>query len=131
MNYFVYERQWPLVGYQDLLFSDFADDLVLEIGGLPAGATITDAWIDVKEAFNSATTATLSVGDEGLATRYGTTIDLKTTGRKAMANTTGYTTEGAGQIIATFAQTGAAATAGQARVYFEYVVDRKADETQD
>ena len=131
MNYFVYERQWPLVGYQDLLFSDFASGAAQNIAGLPAGATITRAWVDVKTAFNSATTATLSLGDTALATRYGSAIDVKTAGRKPLNNDTGFTTPAAGQLVATFAQTGAAATAGSARVYFEYVVDRKADETQD
>lgn len=131
MNYFVYERQWPLVGYQDLLVTDFADDLAIEIGGLPAGATISHAWVDVSEAFDSETTATLSVGDADLATRYGSGVDLATTGRKLLTNTAGFKTEAASQLVATFAQTGAAATVGQARVYFEYVVDRKADETQD
>lgn len=131
MNYFVYERQWPLVGYQDLVPTDFATAAAINIAGMPEGATITHAWIDVKVAFNSATTATLSVGDKGSATRYGSAIDLKTVGRKAMANTAGFTTTEAGQLLATFAQTGAAATAGSARVYFQYVVERKADETQD
>lgn len=131
MNYFVYERQWPLVGYQDLVPADFADAAAVNIAGMPEGATITHAWIDVKVPFNSATTATLSIGDAGSATRYGSAIDIKTTGRKALANSTGFTTTAAGQLVATFAQTGAAATAGQARVYFQYVVERKADEIQD
>lgn len=131
MNHFVYERQWPLVGYQDLVPADFAAAGAIKIAGLPEGATITHAWIDVKVPFNSATTATLSVGDVGVPTRYGSAVDIKTTGRKALANATGYTTVEASQLLATFAQTGAAATAGQARVYFQYVVERKADETQD
>lgn len=131
MNYFVYERQWPLFGYQDLVPADFAAGGVINIAGMPEGATITHAWIDVKVAFNSATTATLSIGDAASATRYGSAIDIKTTGRKALANATGFTTTAAGQLVATFAQTGAAATAGQARVYFQYVVERKADEIQD
>jgi hypothetical protein len=131
MNYFVYERQWPLVGYQDLVPADFANAAAINIAGLPEGATITHAWIDVKVAFNSATTGTLSIGDTAVPTRYGSAVDIKTTGRKALANATGFTTPGAGQLVATFAQTGAAATAGQARVYFQYVVERKADEIQD
>lgn len=131
MNHFGYERQWPLTGYQDLTPADFSAAGAINIAGLPQGATITHAWIDVKVPFNSATTATLSVGDAGSATRYGSAIDIKTTGRKALANATGFTTSAAGQLVATFAQTGAAATAGQARVYFQYVVERKADEIQD
>lgn len=130
MNYFVYERQWPLVGYQDLVPTDFATAAAVNFAGMPEGATITHAWVDVKVAFNSATTATLSVGDAASATRYGSGIDLKTTGRKPLANAAGFTTAAAGQLLATFAQTGAAATAGSARVYFQYVVERKADETQ-
>jgi len=131
MNTFGYERQWPLVGYQDLVPADFAAAAAINVAALPQGATITHAWIDVKVAFNSVTTATLSVGDAALATRYGTTIDLKTTGRKALANATGFTTSAASQLLATFAQTGTAATAGQARLYYQYVVERKADEICD
>lgn len=131
MNYFVYERQWPLVGYQDLVPADFATAAAINIAALPQGATITHAWIDVKVPFNSATTATLSVGDAASATRYGSAVDIRTAGRKALANATGFTTTEAGQLVVTFAQTGAAATAGQARVYFQYVVERKADETQE
>ncbi|MCD5994154.1 hypothetical protein KDX38_11005 [Pseudomonas sp. CDFA 602] len=131
MNYFVYERQWPLVGYQDLVPTDFATAAAVDFAGLPEGATITHAWIDVKVAFNSATTATLSIGDKALATRYGSAIDLKTTGRKPLANAAGFTTAEAGQLVATFAQTGTAATAGSARVYFQYVAERKSDEIQD
>ncbi len=131
MNYFHYERQWPLVGYQDLVPADFAGGAAINIAALPQGATITRAWVDVKAAFNSATTATLSLGDAASATRYGSAIDIKTAGRKALNNDTGFTTTAAGQLVATFAQTGTAATAGRARVYFEYVVDRKADEIQE
>lgn len=131
MNHFVYERQWPLIGYQDLSFADFATAAAVDAASLPDGATITHAWVDVKVAFNSATTATLSVGDKTSATRYGSAVDLKTVGRKALANATGFTTAEAGALIATFAQTGADATAGKARIVFQYMVDRKADEIQD
>lgn len=126
MNNFSYEHQWPTVGYNELLFSDVATAAVNDVLVLPAGAQVTKAWVLVTTAYNSATTATLAVGDTTLATRYGTGIDLKTVGLKALTPT-GLINAGKSAVVATFAQTGAAATAGAARIYVEYVVERKAD----
>ena len=126
MNIFNYEHQWPVVGYNEMLFSDFATAAVGEVITLPAGAQVTRGWVLVTTAYNSATTANLDVGDAASSTRYATDIDLKTTGLKAITPT-GFITANKAPVTVTFGQTGAAATAGAARVYIEYVVERKSD----
>lgn len=126
MNRFNYEHQWPVVGYNELLFSDFATAAVGQVITLPAGAQVTRAWVLVTTAYNSATTATLNVGDAALPSRYGNGIDLKTTGLKALVPT-GLITANKGAVTATLAQSGTAATVGAARVYVEYLVERKSD----
>jgi hypothetical protein len=130
MNYFHYEHQWPLVGYNEMLAADFAAGAVQNVVVLPEGALVIRAFVLVTTAYNSATTATFSVGDAVTPARYGSAIDLKTVGVKNLTPT-GYITPGQGPVTVTFAQTGAAATAGAARVYVEYVVERKADEVSE
>lgn len=130
MNHFHYEHQWPLFGYNEMLFSDYASASVHDVIVLPEGAQVVGGFVLVTTPYNSATTATLNVGDAGLATRYGSAIDLKTAGRKALTPT-GLITAAKAPVTATFAQTGTAATAGAARVYIEYIVERKADEVSE
>jgi hypothetical protein len=127
MNYFHYDHQWPVIGYNEMLSADFATVATQNVVVLPEGAMVIRAFVVVTTPYNSATTATFSVGDAATPARYGAGIDLKTAGIKALTPT-GYITPGQGPVTVTFAQTGAAATAGAARVYIEYVVDRKGDE---
>jgi hypothetical protein len=130
MNYFHYEHQWPLVGYNEMLFSDFADDATQRVVVLPKGALVIRAFVLVTTPYNSATTATATVGDAADPDRYGAAVDLKTAGLVEL-EPSGFITSEAGPVTITFAQTGTAATAGAARVYVEYVVERKADEVSE
>ncbi|MBD1554773.1 hypothetical protein [Pseudomonas typographi] len=130
MNYFHYEHQWPLVGFNELLFSDFADTATQNVIVLPEGALVTRAFVLVTTPYNAGTTATLSVGDADDEDRYGAGIDLATAGIKELTPT-GFITPGKAPVTATFAQTGDDATAGAARVYVEYLVERKADEVSE
>lgn len=130
MNKFNYEHQWPLVGHNSFLVVDFVAGLTQKVIGLPAGAQVINGWVNVITPYDSATTAVLDVGDAALQNRYANDIDLKTAGRKNLIPT-GFLTTAQGAVTATFAQTGAAATVGEARVYIEYIVARKADEIQD
>lgn len=124
-----YEHQWPLVGDNDFVVADWASVAANKVIGLPEGAQVISAWVNVIVAYDATTTATLSVGDAALATRYGSGVDLKTVGRKNLTPT-GYIMPAAGAVIATFAQTGTASVNGEARVYIEYIRARKADEVQ-
>lgn len=97
---------------------------------LPGGAVIVGGDVTVLTAWNSATTATLKLGDVSDDDRYtATPIDLKTAGRTELTFT-GYKTPNAQAINALFAQTGTAATAGQARVTVQYFVQGRSAFTQ-
>ncbi len=127
MNHFHYDHQWPLFGYNEMLATDFAAQATQPVVVLPKGALVVRAFVLVTTPYNSGTTATATVGDAADADRYGAGVDLKTAGLKELT-VPGFITPGQGPVTMTFAQTGAAATAGAARVYIEYTVERKGDE---
>jgi hypothetical protein len=51
---------------------------------IPAGAQIIDFNIDVLTAFNSATSATLSIGTAAAGTQYVSSVNAKTAGRASI-----------------------------------------------
>lgn len=92
---------------------------------LPVNSQIVDILPDVLTAFNSATTAVLSVGTAAGGTQYAGSIDAKTAGRTrptfsaaqlAAMDDVGSTTT----VVATVTPTGAT-SAGQVRVTILYV----------
>lgn len=94
---------------------------------LPAGATLLRMLVLTTTAFNSVTTATLTVSDG--ATTFANAVDIKTTGSETVANVPKYYPTG-GKLSVTLAQTGGDATAGQAFVVPEYVVAGRWSENQ-
>lgn len=92
---------------------------------LPANAQITEFFIDSLVAYNSATSATLSIGTAAAGTQYVSGVDMKVAGRlsptltaaqlTAMANITTNTT-----MVATITVVGAT-SAGNGRITVEYV----------
>lgn len=89
---------------------------------LPDDAILVGGDVTVLTAWNSATSATLKLGDTADDDRYtATAIDLKTAGRTALT-ITGYRHAVAESLKALLAQAGAAATAGQARISIQYYV---------
>jgi hypothetical protein len=96
------------------------------IGTLPANAQIVDVNIDVTTAFNAATTNTVTVGKTGSAAAYVASTSVGSTGRANVATTGVYSAwadVGSNDVdyaTVTFSQTGAAATAGAARVTIVY-----------
>lgn len=92
---------------------------------VPNGAQIVDFYIDALTAYDSATSATLSVGTASGGTQYVSGINVKTTGRKsngfsaaqlsAMANVNSNTS-----VVATVTSVGQP-TAGSVRVTLVYV----------
>jgi hypothetical protein len=95
---------------------------------LPLSSQITDILVDVLTAYNSATSATLSVGTSTGATTYMSGVNVKVAGRiaptltaaqlLAMANIG--TTSVSGTAVATVTSVGTP-TAGSVRVTFRYV----------
>lgn len=121
-------RQAVVCGYVDIKRADLiaGANKVME---LPPGAVVLGANMVVSEAFNAATTATMSLGDTGNANRYANALDVRTAGVKAGAMT-GYVSRATSDLILTYAETGAAATAGTARLYVQYIVEGKTQFTQ-
>jgi hypothetical protein len=92
---------------------------------LPYNSQIVDVIVDVLTAYNSATSATVSVGTSSGDTTYASGVSAKTAGRAlptftaaqlaAMANT-----GTVGPVVATVTSVGQP-TAGQVRVTYRYV----------
>ena len=124
-NYFHYERQWPLVGYNDLVPADFADGAFNALA-LQKGTTVLRLQLVVSEAFAGGTVA---VGDLEDPERYGTGLAL-TAGIQDL-EVTGYITPAASQLVVTPTGVNGTATAGSVRVIAQTMAERKADEIQE
>lgn len=83
------------------------------------GTLVLRVGLQTVTAFNSATTTTATVGDG--TTTFVSAVDIKTTGAETSANAPKYYPTG-GTISVTLAETGAAATAGAAIAFVEYII---------
>lgn len=123
-------RQAPLVAFVDINLADFADGAVQAAMQLPGDAIVIGGFIQPITTFNAATSATLKVGDAVDDDRYtATPADVK-----ALAVTpldiTGYQMPAQGDLIVTYASTGAAASTGQCRLFVEYIRAGRTQSTQ-
>lgn len=115
------------IGFADITAYGSAEDAF----DLPGNAVLVGGDVTVLTPWNSATTATLKLGDATANGRYtAAAIDLKTAGRTALT-LTGYEHPVAEALKALVDQTGAAATAGQARISILYYVEGRSAFTQD
>lgn len=120
---------WPVSGHMIKQVNFAADGTTTTIGTKPANTYVKSINIIVSTAFNAATTNTISVGVSGTATKYAGATSVAAVGLVAGANGTssGTLTNGKGlstaeeTLIATFNQSGTAATAGKALVVVELV----------
>jgi len=120
-------RQELIVAHLDIGYADPTAYGTAEAAfDLPANAILFGGDVVVKTAWNSATTATLKLGDAADDDRYtSSAIDLKTAGRTALT-LTGYKHTVSEALKALFAQTGTGATAGAARITISYFVEGRA-----
>ena len=110
------------IGFADITAYGTAEAAI----DLPGNAVLAGGDVTVLTPWNSATTATLKLGDATDDDRYtSAAIDLKTAGRTALT-LTGYKHTTAQALKALIAQTGAAATAGAARITISYYVEGRA-----
>ena len=97
----------------------------LTLGVVPAGATIVDVQHIILVASNAVTTATLSVGKTGSNTFYVNAVDVLGAGTGRINNTTsanvGVALTSDTTIVARYADTGGAATAGNGVVVVSYI----------
>lgn len=92
---------------------------------LPANSQLVDVFTDVTTAYNSATSATLTVGTAAAGTQYVTSVNAKTGGRNTTTHTAAQVTAMANigtntTVVATVTSVGQP-TAGQVRVTYLYV----------
>ena len=106
------------IGFGDITAYGTAEPAI----DLPGNAIVAGGDITVITPWNSGTTATLTLGDTAVANRYANTVDLKTAGRTALT-LTGFKHSVAEALKALVAQSGAAATAGSARITIQYFVE--------
>jgi hypothetical protein len=124
-------RQYPLWAYQEIALADLATGVEIEAVDVPRDAVIVDGFVEVTVAFDDTTTATLSVGDAALATRYATTVDLKTLGITKMAVAAlGFAYPSGGAVTVSPAFGTDDNTVGTARIGIAYLSYAKANENQ-
>jgi hypothetical protein len=101
---------------EDILFSQTS----VTVDSLAVGDVVVQVWVQVLTAFNAATTNVITVGDGNTGDKYIVAADV------TEATPGVYPTGGKGPYVAetvartltlSYAQTGTAATTGQARVY--------------
>lgn len=124
-----YSRQEPAVAFVDINLADIADGTAQGAIQLPAGAIVIRGKLLVTEVFNAGTTAVLDIGDALVANRYANDLDLKTLGVKDLVMT-GYVVPQTSDLTVTYVPAGTAATTGKARLFVEYIGEKKAEWTQ-
>ncbi|MEG0939716.1 MAG: hypothetical protein RSE32_13570 [Comamonas sp.] len=119
-------RQEAIVAYVDISAGDLVNGVASKAIELPAGAVVISGGVVVKTAFNTATSATLKVGDKADDDRYtAAAVDLKTAAVTALS-LTGYTNKVGESLQVTLTEVGAAATLGKVRVHVSYYVEGRA-----
>lgn len=120
----------PMSNHLTKQVSFAANGTTTTVGVIPANSYVKSINIIVTEAFNAGTTNTIQVGYSGTAGGYAGATDVSTVGVKSGANgslNSGAFTNGKGleatkrTVIATFGQTGTAASTGKAMVVMEIV----------
>jgi hypothetical protein len=120
-------RQELITAFVDFTYADIPTTATAYAAmDIPQNAVVIGGDLVVTTAWNTGTTATLSVGDVTLATRYATTVDLKTAARTALTLTGFVHTNTQKVLNGTTAYVGGAATAGAARLTVLYYVKGRA-----
>ena len=96
---------------------------------LPAGAVVLGGDIQVLTAFNSVTSDVLSIGDSGSATRYASSVNIKSAARTALT-VPARQVSSTEKVLATWTGTGTAPTAGQVLVTLQYIILGRSVENQ-
>ena len=100
-----------------------------DVIALPVNSQVIGGDLVVETASNDSSTATLSVGDSGSATRYLGATSIKSAARTALVPT-GFMNSSGLDIRITLANASGDATAGKVRLHVTYVVKNRQNETQ-
>jgi hypothetical protein len=109
----------------NVVFGD--DGTTTTIATLPANSQIIEIYVDVTTAFDAGTTNTLDLGDGSTADQFADALDVSSAARLLATSDVSQIPNlidiGASdvQVVATYNQTGTAATAGAATVTVVYV----------
>lgn len=113
------DRQHAAVASTPLMgIANIGADVGYDISVRP-GTLVLRVGIQTTTAFNSATTTTATITDG--TTVFASAVDVKTTGAETVTNAPKYYPTG-GTISVNLAETGAAATAGAAIAFVEYII---------
>jgi hypothetical protein len=116
-------RQEVISGYVDITYDQVPTTATVYAAlKMPVNAIVVGGDLVVTTAWNTATTATVDIGDVTTGNRYANDVDLKTAARTALT-LTGFTITSTQPVI-NFTPTyvGTAATAGAARLTVNYIV---------
>lgn len=118
-------RQWELTAVAEFDYTD-ADGVTLELVDIPAGARVTGGYVVIVNAWDSATSAVLDLGDKTTGDRYVSNLNAKVTGGTAVVPAGGpFTVKDA--VTVNITNTGAP-TVGDGYVVVKYVVDGRSNE---
>ena len=121
-------RQSPAVAVVMFSLADFTEG-TLDVAELPGNAIVTGGFISVTTAFDAGTTATVKLGDADDDDRYGAGLDMSSVGKVDLVPT-GHVNSRVGDLTLTYAETGDAATKGEAILVLEYIEIGKSEWTQ-
>lgn len=120
-------RQWSLTAKIDFTFED-ADGVTVELVDIPGGAVVTGGALVIVNAFDSATSATATVGDTTTADLFASGIDAKVVGGTSLVPAGAESTvTGAATLTITNVGT---PTVGDGYVLISYVLSGRANEVQ-
>lgn len=118
-------NQGLVVSTQTNVVNFGANNSTTSLFTIPAGSQILFIHIDVTTAFNAGTTNTIEIGTSSSAAQFVSPTSVASAGRESIATTGNYanwTNVGTSDVtlVATYNQTGTAATAGSAQVTVIY-----------
>ena len=120
-------RQWPLTAKVNFTFAD-ADGVSVELIDIPGGATVTGGAIVIVNAFDSSTSATITVGDKTTADRYASGVDGKVAAGSAL-QPAGAVFSVTDALTLTITNVGTP-TVGDGYVLVSYIMNGRANEVQ-
>jgi hypothetical protein len=122
-----FNRQELLVAHVDIKLADLTSGVAAAAIDLPPNAVVTGGEVVTAEAFNSAASDVLDVGDAGSASRYLNDGNVHAAGRVALVPT-GFSGSG-NPVTVTWTSGGGTPTAGKLRLALQYYIAGRATST--
>lgn len=129
-------RQNPCATSFPFTFDQLTSAVFVPLIKLPTNAVLISLYAIIDTVFNSATSDTISIGDQPTGasarpTQYAAAVTAQALGKLAGAAPTGYKYAAAGSLGIVWTGVGAAPTTGAGRLIVEYIIDGRATEVQD